>query len=150
MAICTHEELLTMRCGRGPPRGVVSARGVVCYGRGFVGVAFADNQQSLSLFCSLKKVFFLREGHSEAQDKMGGGDLVRFACFFAFFKTFFASQNMKKSWHPLTLQNLERVWKAEQKNEAEQKRIAELQQEIKEERSREEMKQFAVDAGLAK
>lgn len=57
---------------------------------------------------------------------------------------------MKKSWHPLTLQNLERVWKAEQKNEAEQKRIAELQQEIKEERSREEMKQFAVDAGLAK
>ena len=57
---------------------------------------------------------------------------------------------MKKSWHPLTLQNLERVWKAEQKNEAEQKRIAELQQEIKEERAREEMKQFAVDAGLAK
>lgn len=32
--------------------------GVVCCGRGFVGVAFADNQQSLSLFCSLKKVFF--------------------------------------------------------------------------------------------
>ena len=26
MAICTHEELLTMRCGRGPTRGVVSAR----------------------------------------------------------------------------------------------------------------------------
>lgn len=58
MAICTHEELLTMRCGRGLTRGVVSVRRVVCYGRGFVGVAFADNQQSLSLFCSLKKVFF--------------------------------------------------------------------------------------------
>lgn len=57
---------------------------------------------------------------------------------------------MKKSWHPLTMQNLERVWKAEQKHEAEQKRIAELQQEIKEERNREEMKQYAVDTGLSK
>lgn len=57
---------------------------------------------------------------------------------------------MKKSWHPLTMQNLERVWKAEQRHEAEQKRIAELQQEIKEERAREEIKQFAVDVGVSK
>ena len=59
-------------------------------------------------------------------------------------------QNMKKSWHPLTLQNLERVWKAEQRHEAEQKRIAELQSEIKEERSREEMQKMAVDSGISK
>jgi hypothetical protein len=64
---------------------------------------------------------------------MGGGDL-----------------NMKKSWHPLTMQNLERVWKAEQRHEAEQKRIAELQQEIKEERVKEEMRQMAVDSGISR
>ena len=131
--------------GRGFCEGSGLLRAWFC-GCGFCG----QSTISISVLLSQKSFFFLREGHSEAQDKMGGGDLVRFACFFAFFKTFFASQNMKKSWHPLTLQNLERVWKAEQKNEAEQKRIAELQQEIKEERSREEMKQFAVDAGLAK
>lgn len=85
MAICTHEELLTMRCGRGPTRGVVSARGVVCYGRGFVGVAFADNQQSLSLFCSLKKVFFFkgRTLRSTRQDGWGRpGEICLLFCFF--------------------------------------------------------------------
>ena len=62
---------------------------------------------------------------------MGGGDL-----------------NMKKSWHPSTFQNLERVWKAQQKDENEKKKIAELKQQIAEERAREEMEQMAVDAGL--
>ncbi len=48
------------------------------------------------------------------------------------------------------MQNLERVWKAEQRHDAEQKRIQELQTEIKEERARQEMQQMAVDAGVTK
>ncbi|XP_075027647.1 pre-mRNA-splicing factor CWC25 homolog isoform X2 [Calonectris borealis] len=43
---------------------------------------------------------------------MGGGDL-----------------NLKKSWHPQTLRNVEKVWKAEQKHEAERKKIEELQEQ---------------------
>ena len=62
---------------------------------------------------------------------MGGGDL-----------------NMKKSWHPLTMTNLERVWKAEQARDAEKKRIAELRQQLADERAREEVERMAVDAGL--
>lgn len=57
---------------------------------------------------------------------------------------------MKKSWHPSTFSNLEKVWKAEQKNESEQKKIAQLQQELKEERAREEMQRAAVEAGAVK
>lgn len=56
---------------------------------------------------------------------------------------------MKKSWHPSTFANLEKVWKAEHKHDTEQKKIAQLQQELKEERVREEM-QTAVDAGAVK
>ena len=48
------------------------------------------------------------------------------------------------------MQNLERVWKAEQRHDAEQKRIQELQTEIKEERARQEMQQMAIDAGVTK
>ena len=48
------------------------------------------------------------------------------------------------------MQNLERVWKAEQRHSAEQKRISELQAEIKEERARDEMQQMAVEAGVIK
>lgn len=64
---------------------------------------------------------------------MGGGDL-----------------NLKKSWHPQTMKNIERVWKAEQKYEAERKKIEELQKELKEERAREEMTRFAEEAGSIK
>ncbi|XP_040891148.1 pre-mRNA-splicing factor CWC25 homolog [Toxotes jaculatrix] len=64
---------------------------------------------------------------------MGGGDL-----------------NLKKSWHPQTMKNIERVWKAEQKYEAERKKIEELQKELKEERAREEMTRFAEDTGAIK
>lgn len=56
--------------------------------------------------------------------------------------------NMKKSWHPLTMTNLERVWKAEQARDAEKKRIAELRQQLADERAREEVEHMAVDAGL--
>ncbi|XP_030630357.1 pre-mRNA-splicing factor CWC25 homolog [Chanos chanos] len=64
---------------------------------------------------------------------MGGGDL-----------------NLKKSWHPQTLKNIERVWKAEQKYEAERKKIEELQKELKEERAREEITRFAQETGAIK
>ncbi|XP_078280666.1 pre-mRNA-splicing factor CWC25 homolog isoform X2 [Rhinoraja longicauda] len=64
---------------------------------------------------------------------MGGGDL-----------------NLKKSWHPQTLKNVERVWKAEQKHEAEKKKIEELQRELREERAREEMQRLAEDSGAMK
>ncbi|XP_044045527.1 pre-mRNA-splicing factor CWC25 homolog [Siniperca chuatsi] len=64
---------------------------------------------------------------------MGGGDL-----------------NLKKSWHPQTMKNIERVWKAEQKHEAERKKIEELQKELKEERTREEMTRYAEERGAIK
>ncbi|KAI4903156.1 hypothetical protein NFI96_020454 [Prochilodus magdalenae] len=58
--------------------------------------------------------------------------------------------NLKKSWHPQTLKNIERVWKAEQKHEAERKKIEELQKELKEERAREEITRFAQETGALK
>nr|XP_061792513.1 pre-mRNA-splicing factor CWC25 homolog [Nerophis lumbriciformis] len=64
---------------------------------------------------------------------MGGGDL-----------------NLKKSWHPQTMKNIERVWKAEQKHESERKKIEELQKELKEERAREEMTRYAEETGAIK
>ncbi|XP_013877105.1 pre-mRNA-splicing factor CWC25 homolog [Austrofundulus limnaeus] len=64
---------------------------------------------------------------------MGGGDL-----------------NLKKSWHPQTMKNIERVWKAEQKHEAERKKIEELQKELKNERAREEMTRYAEETGAIK
>lgn len=64
---------------------------------------------------------------------MGGGDL-----------------NLKKSWHPQTLKNIERVWKAEQKHDAERKKIDELQKELKEERAREEITRYAQETGAVK
>jgi uncharacterized membrane protein len=57
---------------------------------------------------------------------------------------------LKKSWHPQTLHNIEKVWKAEQKAEAEAKKIEQLRRELDEERQREEMQRYAVDQGIAK
>lgn len=48
------------------------------------------------------------------------------------------------------MKNIERVWKAEQKHEAERKKIEELQKELKEERAREEMTRFAEESGAIK
>ncbi|XP_047041746.1 pre-mRNA-splicing factor CWC25 homolog [Helicoverpa zea] len=53
---------------------------------------------------------------------MGGGDL-----------------NSKKSWHPNTMKNQERVWKAEQAAAEEKKKMLELQRERAEERDRAEL-----------
>ncbi|KAG7256302.1 hypothetical protein CRUP_037178, partial [Coryphaenoides rupestris] len=58
--------------------------------------------------------------------------------------------NLKKSWHPQTMKNIERVWKAEQKHEAERKKIEELQKELKDERAREEITKFAQESGALK
>lgn len=59
-------------------------------------------------------------------------------------------QNLKKSWHPQTIRNVERVWKAEQKATAEAKKIEQLQRELQEERSREEMQRHAIDHGVSR
>lgn len=48
------------------------------------------------------------------------------------------------------MKNIERVWKAEQKYEAERKKIEELQKELKNERSREEMTRYAEETGAIK
>lgn len=57
---------------------------------------------------------------------------------------------MKKSWHPQTLHNVERVWKAEQKQQAEQRKIDQLKQEIEEERAREDIQAHAISTGVVK
>uniref|UniRef100_A0A182KGD2 Cir_N domain-containing protein n=1 Tax=Anopheles christyi TaxID=43041 RepID=A0A182KGD2_9DIPT len=62
---------------------------------------------------------------------MGGGDL-----------------NTKKSWHPNTMKNQERVWKAEQQEAAEKRRLKELRREIDEERNREELKSIGQKSGI--
>ncbi|MBN3310091.1 CWC25 factor, partial [Amia calva] len=59
-------------------------------------------------------------------------------------------QNLKKSWHPQTLKNIERVWKAEQRHEAEVRKIEELQKELREERAREEIQRYAQETGAVK
>ncbi|KAK3752373.1 hypothetical protein QZH41_000381 [Actinostola sp. cb2023] len=58
--------------------------------------------------------------------------------------------NLKKSWHPQTIRNVERVWKAEQKATAETKKIEQLQRELLEERAREDMQRHAVEQGISK
>ncbi|MEQ2186496.1 hypothetical protein GOODEAATRI_029096 [Goodea atripinnis] len=48
------------------------------------------------------------------------------------------------------MKNIERVWKAEQKYDAERKKIEELQKELKEERAREEITRYAEETGAIK
>ncbi|XP_076755303.1 uncharacterized protein LOC143426064 [Xylocopa sonorina] len=62
---------------------------------------------------------------------MGGGDL-----------------NLKKSWHPSTMKNIEKVWKAEQQQSQEKKKIAELKKEIEMEKDREDIKKYAMEQGV--
>lgn len=86
---------------------------------------------------------------------MGGGDLVNNLVYISWFEleincSFFNSQNLKKSWHPSTLRNIERVWKAEQKHEAEQKKIEQLQRELADERARDEIRHYAEEKGVVK
>lgn len=53
----------------------------------------------------------------------------------------------KKPWHPARVQNLEEVWKREQKAIAEEQKAEELRKQIEEERKRGEYLQMAADAG---
>lgn len=54
----------------------------------------------------------------------------------------------KKGWHTGSLRNIENVWKAEQKHEAEQKKLEELRKQIQEERDRTEFRLLQEKAGL--
>ncbi|CAL1352004.1 unnamed protein product [Linum trigynum] len=54
----------------------------------------------------------------------------------------------KKGWHTGSLRNIENVWKAEQKHDAEQKKLEELKKQIQEERERSEFRQLQEEAGL--
>ncbi|KAH0563809.1 pre-mRNA-splicing factor CWC25 homolog [Cotesia glomerata] len=61
---------------------------------------------------------------------MGGGDL-----------------NLKKSWHPSTMKNMEKVWKAQQQDNQEKKKIAELKRDIELERDKEDLTKYAMEQG---
>lgn len=59
-------------------------------------------------------------------------------------------QNMKKHFHPLTMENLERVWKAEEKKRLEEEKMKQLTEELRQERQREDLQRQAVESGLVK
>ncbi|KAG0244871.1 RNA-splicing factor [Mortierella sp. GBA43] len=61
---------------------------------------------------------------------MGGGDL-----------------NLKKSWHPGTFRNQERVWKEERKAADEEKKLQQLRKELEEERQIQELQRIQEQAG---
>lgn len=52
----------------------------------------------------------------------------------------------KKTWHPSTLQNSERVWVAEQKDAAEKRRIEELTKRVREEQQVRELEEMQVSS----
>lgn len=54
----------------------------------------------------------------------------------------------KKGWHTGSLRNIENVWKAEQKHEAEQRKLDELRKQIHEEKERQEFRLLQEQAGL--
>ncbi|KNC97160.1 U2-type spliceosomal complex subunit CWC25 [Spizellomyces punctatus DAOM BR117] len=64
---------------------------------------------------------------------MGGGDL-----------------NLKKSWHPATLRNQEKVWKKEREAEEERKKMDQLLKEKNEERQMMELQALSEAAGKVK
>ncbi|ORX57380.1 hypothetical protein DM01DRAFT_1225215 [Hesseltinella vesiculosa] len=64
---------------------------------------------------------------------MGGGDL-----------------NLKKSWHPSTFKNQERLWKLEKKHAEEQSKIEQMKKELQEERQLLELQRLQEDAGARK
>nr|XP_043624245.1 pre-mRNA-splicing factor CWC25 homolog [Erigeron canadensis] len=54
----------------------------------------------------------------------------------------------KKGWHTGSLRNIENVWKAEQKHDAEQRKLEELRKQIREEREKSEFRLLQEQAGL--
>ncbi|KAI9277761.1 Pre-mRNA splicing factor-domain-containing protein [Sporodiniella umbellata] len=55
--------------------------------------------------------------------------------------------NLKKSWHPSTFKNQERVWKEEQKRKEEDRKLEQLKKELAEERQLQDLQQMQEDAG---
>ncbi|KAI7902661.1 uncharacterized protein BX663DRAFT_435012 [Cokeromyces recurvatus] len=58
--------------------------------------------------------------------------------------------NLKKSWHPATFKNQERVWKEEQKHKEEQAKIEQMRKELAEERQLQELQRMQEEAGTKK
>eukprot|EP00808_Paulinella_micropora_P031537 g64867.t1 len=54
----------------------------------------------------------------------------------------------KKTWHTGHIRNIEKVWIAEQKEANEQRKLAEIQRQLDEERDAESLKQLQADHGL--
>jgi len=54
----------------------------------------------------------------------------------------------KKNWHTARIQNIEKVWLAEQKAKQEEQRMKELQKKLEEERAIEELRRVQAAAGL--
>lgn len=54
----------------------------------------------------------------------------------------------KKGWHTGSFRNIEKVWKAEKKQEAEQKKIDEIRLQIQQEKERSEFQAIIEQAGL--
>ncbi|KAI7891055.1 uncharacterized protein EV154DRAFT_509438 [Mucor mucedo] len=55
--------------------------------------------------------------------------------------------NLKKSWHPATFKNQERVWKEEQKKKEEDTKIEQMRKELAEERQLQDLQRMQEDAG---
>ncbi len=55
---------------------------------------------------------------------------------------------MKKAWHPRTITNIEKVWKAEEEQREQQRRSLELKKKLEEERYHEELKRKQVELGI--
>ncbi|KAI8087622.1 uncharacterized protein B0P05DRAFT_531681 [Gilbertella persicaria] len=58
--------------------------------------------------------------------------------------------NLKKSWHPATFKNQERVWKEEQKRKEEDRKLEQLKKELTEERQLQELQRMQEEAGTKK
>ena len=56
----------------------------------------------------------------------------------------------KKSWHTKNLKNVEKVWIAQEKQVAEEKKLQELQKQIVEERQMDELRQLQAETGVKK
>eukprot|EP00794_Sanderia_malayensis_P017331 gene17331-19064_t len=88
--------------------------------------------------------------HGTGDDNVHAQQSMQLANSLVANKVQFRMQNMKKHFHPLTMQNLERVWKAEQKAKEEAEKLEELQRELEEERRREALQMHAVEQGIVK
>ncbi|KAJ3151008.1 Golgi SNAP receptor complex member 1 [Irineochytrium annulatum] len=58
--------------------------------------------------------------------------------------------NLKKSWHPATLRNIEKVYLRERAADEEKKKTAQLQKELEEQRAHQELKRMNESSGRVK